>query len=92
MFEKSAENHRIKIASLQQNHSENIIIYSDGSKLSELQAGAGSYISYSYYHQQSYSWHLNLILEVFGIELFAILKSIQQNINAIIEKYMDFHR
>src|SRR6266480_3389424 len=52
----AAENHRKLISSLQQNHSENILIYSDGSKLSEFQAGAGAYISYSIDNQQSYSW------------------------------------
>ena len=73
----AAKNHRNKIIDLQQNHLENIIIYSDGSKLSELKAGAGSFISYSYNKQQSYSWHLNPKLEVFDIEFFAMLKSLQ---------------
>jgi hypothetical protein len=44
----AAANYRIKIANLQQKHFKNIIIYLDGSKLNELKAGAGSYISYSY--------------------------------------------
>ena len=51
----AASNHRIKITDLQQNHHENIIIYSDGSKLSEGKIGAGSYISYSVNKQQTYS-------------------------------------
>ena len=43
----AASKHKNKILAIQQNHEENIIIYSDDSKLSETQAGAGSYISYS---------------------------------------------
>ena len=43
----AANNYRIKLADLQQNHLENIIIYSDSSKLSNNKAGTGSYISYS---------------------------------------------
>ena len=88
----AADNHRKKLSDLQQNHSENIIIYSDGSKLSS-QAGAGSYISYSINKQQSYSWHLHSKLEAFDIELFTILKSIQQaeqNINTSIKNIWIF--
>ena len=51
----AANIHNNKILALQQNHSENIIIYSDGSKLSESQADAGSYISFAINEQQSYS-------------------------------------
>ena len=89
----AADNHRKKIISLQQNHAENIIIYSDDSKLSNDQAGAGSYISYSMNNQQSYSWHLHSNLEVFDTELFAILKSLQQakqNINSSIKNIWIF--
>ena len=81
----AASKHKDKILAIQQNHSENIIIYSDGSKLSETQTGAGSYISYAIDKQQSYYWHLNATLEAYDIELFAILKSLQQakqNINS----------
>jgi ribonuclease HI len=74
----AASNHRIKISAIQQNHSENIIIYSDGSKLSETQAGAGSYISYSLCKQQSFSWCLNSKIEAFDAELIAMLKSLQE--------------
>ena len=52
---KAAENHREKITNLQQNHHENIIIYSDDSKVSESQIGAESYISYFLEKQQTYS-------------------------------------
>ena len=74
----AASNYRVKILDLQLSYSDNIIAYSDGLKLSESRAGAGSYISYSLIEQQSYYWHVNSILEAFNIELFAILKSIQQ--------------
>ena len=74
----AADNHRKLILDLQQNHSANIIIYADGSKLATSQAGAESYISYSMNNQQSYYWHLNSTVESFDIELFAILKSLQQ--------------
>src|SRR5213083_2777167 len=80
----AASRHKNKILAIQQNHEENIIIYSDDSKLSEVQTGAESYISYSIDKQQSYYWHLNSTLEAYDIELFAILKSLQQakqNIN-----------
>ena len=50
----AANNHRILIENLQQNHSDNIIIYSNDSKLSD-KADAGSYISYFYNNQQTYS-------------------------------------
>ena len=84
----AVQKHRNKILALLQNHFENIIIYSDGSKLSDTQAGAGCYISYAYDKQKSYSWHLKSTIEVFDIELFAILKSLQlakQNINSLIK-------
>ena len=74
----AAENHKNKILALQHNHSENIIVYSDGSKLSESQAGAESFISFATDKQQSYSWHLNSTVEAFDTELFAMLKSLQQ--------------
>ena len=45
----AASNHREKIVKLQQNHHENIIIYSDDFKLSEKKIDAGSFISYSLY-------------------------------------------
>src|SRR5204862_8006263 len=70
-----------------------IIIYSDDSKLSETQAGAVRYISYSTNKQQSYYWHLNATLEAYDIELFAILKSLQQakqNINSSIKNIWIF--
>jgi ribonuclease HI len=70
-------NHRKKIIQLQQNYSENIIIYSDSSK-QDSYAGAAAYISYSIENQQLYYWHLNKTAEVFDIELFAIFKSLQQ--------------
>ena len=73
----AASNHRERVVQLQQNHSENIIIYSDGSK-SDCNAGAAAYISYSIENQQLYYWHLNKTTEVFDIELFAMLKSLQQ--------------
>ena len=72
----AAANHRTKIIDLQQNHFKNIIIYSDGFKLLNDKAGAGSYISYSYNKQQSYSWNLNSNMKVFDMELFAMLKSL----------------
>src|SRR5438034_7555756 len=84
----AASRHKDKILAIQQNHEENIIIYSDGSKLSEIQTGAGSYISYSLNKQQSHYWHLNATLEAYDIELFAILKSLQeakQNISSSIK-------
>ena len=74
----AASNHRVKIAALQQSHHKNIIIYSDGSKLSEEKIGAGGYISYSDNQQQSHSWKLSSKTEVFDSELFAMLKSLQQ--------------
>jgi hypothetical protein len=86
--EIAASNHRVKIASLQQNHHENIIIYCDGFKLSEEKIGAGSYISYSQHEQQSYSWKLNSKIEVFDSELFAMLKSLylaKQKINSTVK-------
>jgi len=73
----AASNHREKVTKLQQNHSENIIIYSDDSK-QDSHAGAAAYISYSIENQQLYYWHLNKTAEVFDIELFAMLKSLQQ--------------
>jgi len=72
----AANKHRNKILVIQQNHEENIIIYSDDSKLSEIQTEAESYISYSLNKQQSYYWHLNTTLEAYDIEFFAILKSL----------------
>ncbi len=50
----AAENHRKQLELLQQNHSENIIIYSDGSK-QNFYAEAGAFISYSIDNQQQYS-------------------------------------
>ena len=89
----AADNYRKKLLELQQNYSENIIIYSDGSKLSYSQAGTRSYISYFIDNQHAYSWHLHSNLEAFDIEIFAILKSIQQaeqNINASIKNIWIF--
>ena len=62
----AASNHRVKILDLQLSHSDNIIIYSDGSKLSDSRAGAGSFISYSLEKQQSYYWHVNSTLEAYN--------------------------
>ena len=42
----AAENHRKLILALQQNHSENILIYSDDSKLTEFQADTEAYLFY----------------------------------------------
>ena len=46
--------------------------------MSTAAADAGAYISYDISSQQSCSWHLNSIVEAFDIELFAMLKSLQQ--------------
>jgi ribonuclease HI len=73
----AAENHRKLVLALQQNHSENILIYSDGSKQINC-AGAGAYISSSIDRQQSCYWHLNSTVEAFDTELFAMFKSLQQ--------------
>src|SRR5215471_6245242 len=89
----AAQKHRNKILALLQNHFENIIIYSDGSKLSDTQAGAECYISYAYDKQKSYSWHLKSTIEAFDIEFFAILKSLQlakQNVNSLIKNIWIF--
>ena len=72
----AAENHRKRIELLQQNHSENIIIYSDDSK-QDSYADAAAYISYLNKIQQQYYWHLHSNIEAFDIELFAMLKSLQ---------------
>ncbi len=59
----AAENHRKRIELLQQNYSENIIIYFDDSK-QDSYAGAAAYISYSNKIQQQYYWHLHSILKL----------------------------
>jgi ribonuclease HI len=73
----AAENHRKLVLALQQNHSENILIYSDDSKQINC-AGAEAYISSSIDRQQSCYWHLNSTVEAFDTELFAMFKSLQQ--------------
>ena len=73
----TALNYRERVVQLQQNYSENIIIYFDDFK-SDCNAEAAAYISFSIENQQLYYWHLNKTTEVFDIELFAMLKSLQQ--------------
>ena len=48
----AAENHRKLVSTLQQNHSENILIYSDDSK-QDSNAEAGAYTSFSINKQES---------------------------------------
>jgi ribonuclease HI len=74
----AADNHQRLVSSLRDNHHENIIIYSDGSKLSDSAAGAGSFISFNSSKSESYSWNLNSSAEIFDLELFAISKSLEK--------------
>ena len=50
----AAENYKKKLVQLQQNHSENFIIYSDSLKLASFKASAGVYTFYIMNFQQSY--------------------------------------
>ena len=74
----AADKHQELITSLQSNHHENIIIYSDDSKLSDSAAGAGSFISFNSKKSESFSWNLNSTAEIFDLKLFAISKSLEK--------------
>lgn len=75
---EAADKHQKLISSLKKSHHNNIIIYSDGSKLSNSDAGAGSFISYEFNDQKSYSWNLNSSSEIFDLEIFAISESLSK--------------
>src|SRR5207247_6381804 len=62
----AASNHRERVVQLQQNHSENIIIYSDGSK-SDCNAGAEGYISFYIYIKKYYCLYFYYYTKFFDI-------------------------
>jgi len=74
----AADKHQELISSVQNNHHENIVIYSDDSKLSDSAADAESFISFNSDKSESFFWNLNSSAKIFDLKLFAISKSLEK--------------